>query len=129
MKNKLYSALSVFFLILAFIPIAFAEDFTHWHLPEGAKARLGKGWAGQVISILIDRLTLAKNAFVVAQFIAPLTFFTRKSNCQSQNEILSFRNGIKSNLDVLKFVVHKFYTLADYNLKVNRTQQYTIGEI
>ncbi len=41
-----------------------------------------------------------------------LHFFTRRSNCQSQNEMLSFTNGIKSNLDILKFLVHNLYTSA-----------------
>ena len=49
MKSKLYLVLPAFFLlILAIIPITFAEDYTRWHLPEGAKARLGKGLIGQV---------------------------------------------------------------------------------
>lgn len=56
--KQLYLALSTFFLILAFIPITKAQEFTHWHLPEGKKERLGKGWVGQVIPILIDCLTL-----------------------------------------------------------------------
>ena len=26
----------------------FAQDSPQWHLPEGAKARLGKGWIGDI---------------------------------------------------------------------------------
>ncbi len=42
MKNKVY--LIVLFLILLFQPLnTFAQDYATWGLPEGAKARLGKG--------------------------------------------------------------------------------------
>ncbi len=53
-------------------------------LPEGIHtatideviAQFGSGTPQRIIVIpfLIDRLSLTKNAFVVAQFIAPLTF-------------------------------------------------------
>ena len=43
MRNKLYLALPAFYLILAFVPITLVQDWTQWHLPEGAKMRLGKG--------------------------------------------------------------------------------------
>ena len=33
--------LSLFFVLL--VSYTFAQDYTQWHLPEGAKARLGKG--------------------------------------------------------------------------------------
>ena len=29
---------------LAFLPNTYAQDYTKWSLPEGAKVRLGKGW-------------------------------------------------------------------------------------
>ena len=43
MKSKLYLTLPVIYLILAFVPITLAQNYTQWHLPEGAIARLGKG--------------------------------------------------------------------------------------
>ena len=48
MKNKLYLALPAFSLILVFIPITLAQDYTQWHLPKGAKARLGRGSIGEI---------------------------------------------------------------------------------
>jgi WD40 repeat protein len=35
--------LVILFVGAIFLPNAFSQDYTHWHLPEGAKARLGKG--------------------------------------------------------------------------------------
>ena len=43
MKNKLFFILTVLLTIFAFALNTFAQDHTHWGLPEGAKARLGKG--------------------------------------------------------------------------------------
>ncbi len=41
-------AITTFLLLFASAPITLAQDFVQWHLPEGAKARLGKGMVGQV---------------------------------------------------------------------------------
>ena len=43
MKAMQFSALTFIFVILLFLPSTFPQDYTQWHLPEGAKARLGKG--------------------------------------------------------------------------------------
>ena len=44
MKTAQFSILMLFFLgMLVFLPNAYAQDYTKWSLPEGAKARLGKG--------------------------------------------------------------------------------------
>ncbi len=44
MKNSVYLIVVVLFLILLYQPQnAFAQDYTQWKLPDGAKARLGKG--------------------------------------------------------------------------------------
>ncbi len=40
------SMLTVFMVLVIFLPIAFSQNYTQWDLPEGAKARLGKGGAG-----------------------------------------------------------------------------------
>ncbi len=48
MKSKRYLSLPVFFLILTFIPITFAQDFAQSGLPLGAKARLGNGALSEV---------------------------------------------------------------------------------
>ena len=44
MKTKLFSTfLTLFFLSTLLLSNTFAQDVTQWKLPEGAKARLGKG--------------------------------------------------------------------------------------
>ena len=44
MKRKLFTIiLTLSFGLAFFLPSIFAQDYTQWHLPEGAKARLGKG--------------------------------------------------------------------------------------
>ena len=44
MKTNLFFAfLTLCLLSTLFLPDAFAQNYTQWHLPEGAKARLGKG--------------------------------------------------------------------------------------
>ena len=43
MKTKFYLFLTFLLTISAFIPNIFAQDSPQWHLPEGAKARIGKG--------------------------------------------------------------------------------------
>ena len=45
MKMKHVLAITVLLLIHAlFLRNVIAQDYTQWNLPEGAKARLGKGW-------------------------------------------------------------------------------------
>ena len=48
MKNILLLILTVLFAILAVAPNTFAQDYTQWNLPEGAKARLGKGSINEI---------------------------------------------------------------------------------
>ncbi len=44
MKRILFAILlGLFFSSTLFLPTSFAQDITQWNLPEGAKARLGKG--------------------------------------------------------------------------------------
>ena len=43
MRSKLFLILNIFFAILAFTLNTSARDSAQWHLPEGAKMRLGKG--------------------------------------------------------------------------------------
>ena len=43
MKKKPFSILLIWFAIFASALNTFAQDYTQWSLPEGAKARLGKG--------------------------------------------------------------------------------------
>ncbi|MYG07753.1 hypothetical protein F4167_14285, partial [Candidatus Poribacteria bacterium] len=40
--------LIVCFVIITSTPNTFAQDSPQWHLPEGAKARLGKGTIGEI---------------------------------------------------------------------------------
>ncbi|MDE0011928.1 MAG: hypothetical protein OXU36_12315, partial [Candidatus Poribacteria bacterium] len=44
MRTRLFS-LSLMLLLVStvYLPDAFAQDYTQWDLPEGAKVRLGKG--------------------------------------------------------------------------------------
>lgn len=48
MKNKRYLAITTLLLLFASTQVTLAQDWAQWHLPEGAKARLGKGMIGQV---------------------------------------------------------------------------------
>ena len=59
MKNKLYLGLILLFAIFTFAPNTFAQDYTQMSLPEGAKARLGKGWISGDIAYSPDGTRLA----------------------------------------------------------------------
>ncbi len=49
MKIKTFSiVLTLFFLSIFFLSNTFAQDITQWSLPEGAKARLGKGIVNEI---------------------------------------------------------------------------------
>ena len=50
-------ALLILFTLL--LPNSFAQDYTQWGLPEGAKARLGKGWISGNIAYSPDGASLA----------------------------------------------------------------------
>ena len=43
MKSKCLLILTILFVSMLFQANVSAQDYTQWHLPEGAKARLGKG--------------------------------------------------------------------------------------
>ena len=59
MKAMQFSALTLIFVTLLFLPNTFAQDYTRWGLPEGAKARLGKGWISGNIAYSPDGTRLA----------------------------------------------------------------------
>ena len=48
MKAKLYPILTVLLVLLAFAPNTLAQDHMQLGLPTGVKARLGKGWIGEI---------------------------------------------------------------------------------
>ena len=51
MKTIVCLILTALLVILAIPPNTIAQDYTKWHLPEGAKARLGKG---DIIDIIMN---------------------------------------------------------------------------
>ena len=59
MKNKFYLLLILLFAIFTFAPNSFAQDYTQMSLPEGGKARLGKGWISGDIAYSQDSTRLA----------------------------------------------------------------------
>ena len=48
MRTKPVLILNVFFVTLVFTTNSLAQDYTQWNLPEGAKARLGKGQISEI---------------------------------------------------------------------------------
>ena len=48
MKTRLYSILTALLIALTFATISHAQGITQWHLPDGAKARLGKGSINEI---------------------------------------------------------------------------------
>ena len=48
MKTTGFSILLIWFAIFAYTANTFAQDSPQWHLPEGATARLGKGWIREI---------------------------------------------------------------------------------
>ena len=48
MKNTGFSILLIWFAVFALAPNTFAQDSPQWHLPEGVKARLGKGSISEI---------------------------------------------------------------------------------
>ena len=60
MKKMLFSIpLMLFLLSILCLPSSFAQDYTTWGLPEGAKARIGKGWITSDIAYSLDGERLA----------------------------------------------------------------------
>ena len=49
MRTKLLFCAVILALVLTlYLPPTFAQDSPQWHLPEGVKARLGKGWISNI---------------------------------------------------------------------------------
>ena len=49
MKTRLFSTFLTLLLVSTVYPLpSFAQDYTQWHLPEGAKMRLGKGTINEI---------------------------------------------------------------------------------
>ena len=48
MKTVRFSLVALPLILTLFLQIAFAQDYTRWDLPEGAKLRLGKGSVGNL---------------------------------------------------------------------------------
>ena len=59
MKTMQFSILTLIFVTLLFLPNIFAQDYTQWGLPEGAKVRLGKGRISGNIAYSPDGTRLA----------------------------------------------------------------------
>ncbi len=48
MQKRLFLKWSLLFISILFVSNSFAQDTVQWHLPEGAKARIGKGGANDI---------------------------------------------------------------------------------
>ena len=48
MENTRFSMFLIWFAIFGFVPNTSAQDSPQWHLPEGVKARLGKGRISEI---------------------------------------------------------------------------------
>ena len=48
MGVSLLCRLSFLFVSALFLQSGFAQDFSRWGLPEGARARIGKGWVSEI---------------------------------------------------------------------------------
>lgn len=62
MKNRCFSILLIGFVIFVLPSNTFAQDDPQWHLPEGAKARLGKGDINE-ITYSPDGTTIASGSW------------------------------------------------------------------
>ena len=64
-KKTLVSIFSTFLLIsIPYLPSTFAQNYTKWNLPEGAKVRLGKGWISGDIAYSPDGTRLAVSSSI-----------------------------------------------------------------
>ena len=59
MKARRFSILTLLMVSALFIQNTFAQNYTQWHLPEGAKARIGKGFISGNIAFSPDSNLLA----------------------------------------------------------------------
>ena len=59
MKSKIHLQIIALLIIIYFLPTGYAEDYMRWHLPDGAKLRIGKGRISGDIAISPDNSILA----------------------------------------------------------------------
>ena len=59
MKARQFSILTLLMVSVLFLQNIAAQDYTQWHLPEGAKARIGKGFISGNIAFSVDSNLLA----------------------------------------------------------------------
>ena len=60
MKKRYVLLVAIVLNTVLLLPNIFAQDYTQWHLPPGAKARFGKGWINDIkFSPYEDRLAVA----------------------------------------------------------------------
>ena len=102
MKIKPLLILNVFFVTLGFTTNSLAQDYTQWALPEGAKARLGKGFrprvtyspdgrrfaAGSSVSIWLYDTRTGKeiNLFIGPGLVNSVAFSPDRATLASGNE-------------------------------------------
>ena len=59
MRNFRVFKLSIMFVYTLILQTSFAQDYTRWGLPDGAKVRLGKGWISGDVAYSPDGSLLA----------------------------------------------------------------------
>ena len=59
MKTRQFLIVIQFLILTVFISYVSAENYTQWHLPDGAKARIGKGWMSGNVAFSPDGNLLA----------------------------------------------------------------------
>ena len=59
MKAKLLPIITLLMVSVLFLQNISAQDYRHWGLPSGAKARIGKGWISGNIEFSPDNNLLA----------------------------------------------------------------------
>lgn len=87
MKAKYLFLIVLFLTFELFLPNTPAQDYTKWHLPEGAKARLGKG---HIIGVTFSQ---DNNSLVVASEIGIWVY-----DVQTGKELSLFTGNINSDL-------------------------------
>ena len=65
MKSTLTFISTVLFISTLFLPTTFAEDYTLWKLPEGAKMRFGKGTTENIVGSTIYQFSPDSSQLVV----------------------------------------------------------------
>ena len=72
---------AIAFISLLSVSSLFAENVTQWHLPEGATARIGRGWINDNVTFSPDGARLAVPSSIGmwiydARTLEPLKLFT-----------------------------------------------------